>query len=97
MYGRAKYSETVISFAGADITRLEGNNHYSNGYFLEALLEGSGRLGPGEIGVFGKFTALHARGNFAITGGLGATATSEFDYNFFRQTWILGGKFTLPF
>ncbi len=99
--GWLKYSETTVDLANAaDQARIEGSRSYSAGYFVETLLEGSFRPGGGpEIGAFFKWTGLHARGTFNATGALvpAAGTNAGFDYNFYRQTWVFGGKFALAF
>jgi hypothetical protein len=99
--GWLKYSETNVAFVDAGIqARIEGSRTYSSGYFLETLLEASCKpFGDAEIGGFFKWTGLHTRGTFNATGALvpAAGANADFDYNFYRQIWVVGGKFALAF
>ncbi len=99
--GWLKYSETNVAFADAGTqARIEGSRTYSSGYFLETLLEGSCKpFGDAEIGGFLKWTGLHTRGTFNATGALAPAlgSNADFDYNFYRQIWVVGGKIALAF
>jgi hypothetical protein len=96
--GDVRYGQT-IGAADPSTARAEASGSVSNGYFMEVFLEGGTNVGGANLGVFGKWQALRARASMDIDSTfLGvATLTDSVDVGFYRQYWVIGGKFALDF
>ncbi len=73
----------------AEATRFSGATNYKSGYFYEALVEASTRMGAWSLGALVRFDAIHTNRNLDFTSnGSSLTAAIQFD----RRNWIFGGK-----
>lgn len=92
LLGTVKYNQTV----GGTPARVEARGNYNNGYFLEIFAEYSKSFGPGSVGVFGRWngTKGYANADFAIPPLAG---TDTFRLTVQRNTWTVGGSFSLNF
>jgi hypothetical protein len=100
LFGTVKYQETNLAFAGPNFARIEGSGNYRNGYFLEVFAEYSRRMmGSGQIGVFGRWNAMHGESVFDLEGALPGSAPSTASTNLAldRQNWTFGANFSLEF
>jgi hypothetical protein len=88
--GNARYRETI---AGAS---AEFTGTYNNGYFLEVFTEYSRTFGPGGLGVFARWNGTHGNSDSDIELNNGA-GSSGFKLGLNRNSWTLGGSFTLNF
>lgn len=91
LLGSFKYRESV---GGANA--LEGSGNWTSGYFLEIFGEYSKRIGPGMIGVFGRWNGTKGKAVVDIQALPGA-GSSDFDISFRRITWTVGGSVGLDF
>ncbi|AFM23008.1 TonB-dependent receptor [Desulfomonile tiedjei] len=91
LLGNFKYREAV---GGANA--LEGSGNWRGGYFLEIFGEYSKRLGPGTIGVFGRWNGTEGKTHVDIQ-ALPLAGSSDFDISFRRITWTVGGSVGLSF
>jgi hypothetical protein len=94
--GSIEHKET---FGGAG-QRLHWSGDFSSGYFLEAYTEWITTLRGAQIGVFGKFLRMYARGDAKLTVEQAAVAvqsTHDFDLSYQRSAWIIGAAFQLTF
>ncbi|MBI4963749.1 MAG: hypothetical protein HY913_10785 [Desulfomonile tiedjei] len=101
LFGTARYGETNLAFANPAIfSRIEGTGTYKNGYFFEAFLEYSRAVfGTGQIGAFGRYTAIHSQSTTDFEGALAGIIPPTASTNLFldRQNWTVGGSLRLDF
>jgi len=98
--GDAKYHDSIGDFGGIEQDRIELSKGLGKGYFLEAFAEyGRSVSGSGQVGVFARWNMLHGNaGRINITDVLGGFPyTGQYQFAFDRQSWTLGGSFTLAF
>jgi len=83
-----EFQET-LNPTGTVSTRISGATNYKSGYFYEALLEASTRLGTCSLGALVRFDAIHTdRTRDFTVNGVSRSADIQFD----RRNWIFGGK-----
>jgi len=91
LLGSIKYNQTFSGFL-----RAEGTGNYSNGYFLEFFAEYSKNFGPGSVGVFGRWNST--QGNSDVDFSIPPNPANEtFKLTVHRNTWAVGGSFSLNF
>jgi len=94
IFGSTTFKET----AGGG-RRVEAKGTYDSGYFLEAFAEYSWSFGPGTIGLFARWNGLDAKTTTetdTVTIG-GPISNSSPRVTFRRQSWTVGGNFSLDF
>jgi hypothetical protein len=103
IFGDYEYGETIgNAFGGNNAARLRGSRFFNrNGYFFEAWSEAARRLGSGHVGLYVKYTVLHAEGTLDISGstisGAPAPFSNGFTADFDRRYWTAGGRLSLFF
>ncbi len=95
LVGSVKYIESGIR------TRIEANGHYNNGYFLECFVEYFCQVsGCARFGLFGRWNM--AQGKASLNVGfiqppVGYIPNDAFQVALHRNSWTLGGAFSLDF
>ncbi len=93
LLGNIKYNQT---FGGVD--RVEARGSYNNGWFLEFFAEYSKRFGPSSVGVFARWNGTQGNSNVDFNlGGPIAPGNQPFKLTVHRNTWTVGGSFSLDF
>jgi len=93
LLGNVKYKST---FGGIDRGEVKGT--YNNGYFLEFFAEWSKSIGPGSVGVFGRWNSAQGNSNvdFNLLGTVGP-GDQRFKLTVHRNSWTVGGSVSLNF
>ncbi len=98
--GDVIYHDSIGNFTLLTQDRIELDKGVGKGYFLEAFAEyGQAVFSSGKVSVFGRWNLLHGSAKrIDITDVLGGTPlTGEYQFAFDRQSWTLGGSFSLAF
>ncbi len=89
--GNIKYNQTLGGFA-----RAEAKGNYNKGWFLEVFAEYSKSFGSGSFGVFGRWNGTQGNSNVSLDIPPFA-GTETFQLTVHRNSWTLGGSFSLNF
>ncbi len=98
--GDVIYHDSIGNFTVLTQDRIELEKGVGKGYFLEAFAEyGQAVFSGATVSVFGRWNLLHGSANrIDITDVFGGTPlTGEYQFAFDRQSWTLGGSFSLDF
>ena len=88
-----EFQET-LNPTGVEGIRFSGATTYKSGYFYEALVEASTKMGAWSLGALVRFDAIHTNRSLNFTSnGSSLTAAIQFD----RREWIFGGKIGFVF
>ena len=91
LLGNVKYQQTLFS---GDRVKARGN--WTNGYFLEFFSEYSKKLGPGTLGLFGRWNLAQGKSNVSLEiAPIIGSNTYHLTLN--RYSWTFGASFSIPF
>ncbi len=89
--GHVDYKQTF----GGIPARLEGSGDFNAGYFFEAFAEYSRTVSSATVGVFARWSMVHAEADADLDAtGL---ASDTFRFTLDRRVWILGGSIGFDF
>ena len=98
LLGSVKYRQ---NFAGTGAIEASGN--YKKGYFLELFSQYVRKFGPGEVGIFARWSGTHGEVDLDVDSVdiAAPTTNGTFDLSLERYAWTVGGsvslRFDLPF
>lgn len=93
LLGTYRYRETVGG-AGA---RIDGEDTFDSGYFVEAFAEYAMKYGRASLGLFGKYGAAAGKSTLDLEVSGGATGVADFDLTLRSQYLVGGGKVSYAF
>jgi hypothetical protein len=92
LVGNVRYKQTL----GAAASRIEAKGNYNSGYFLEFFGEYSKSFGSAGVGIFGRWNMAEGEAKLS-TDLIGLGGSQDFDLALHRNSWTLGGSFSLAF